>query len=296
MVHDRGRRWTRRGALQLLLGTGPAGFLGGVRGARAEHRIWLLVAPFHGLYETARRIAPFVSWFEQLVGTTAIVHSAPDFRTFGERLLRFGGAFCTYALAPSHFVPLARQHGWRPVFDIVCGREIAFFGRKDADLAGVEDVARVRLMLPDPLSLVSLETLDYLQGRGLQPRRRLHLVGLANVIDAVERGMAEMGAVPRAFYVREEADEPAEEQVCRIVASFPALLRKTLLAHRRVDEATIQHLRRRAVEPSGRTPWLPILGEEVRPPSMTIYDRLERQYGTLLEDTFRFDDETLPRS
>lgn len=295
-MDDRGRRWTRRGTLQVLLGVGTASFLAGVSDVRAEHRMRVLVAPFHGLYETARRVAPLVTWLERLVDSPAIVHSAPDFRAFGERLLRFAREFCTYVLAPSHFVPLARQHGWRPVFDIVYGREIALFGRRDAALVRIEDVVRARLALPDPLSLVSLKTLDYLRGRRLQPRQQLHLVGLANVIDAVERGMAEMGAVPHEFYQREEADEPPEERICRIMTSFPALLRKTLMAHPRVDEITIQRLRQQTMEHACTVTWLPVLGEEIRLPSATVYNQLERRYGTLLEGTFQFADGTFPRS
>jgi len=288
-VADRACRWWTLDRRRLLVGLVAAG--GSALGGRIVHghrdgAFRLLVAPFHGLYETARRVAPLAGWLERELRLPVSVHSAFDFHEFRRRLDEAFGVGCELVLTPGHFVAAVLQDGWQPVFDVVCGREIAFFGRIDAGLTGLGSVAEVRLALPDPLSLVALAALDHLRDRGLAPLRRIHFVGLGNVVEAVERGLAEMGAVPRAFYERMEAEETEEEEICRIVATFPAELRKTLLAHRDVPPATVERLRRSALAAGMAVDWLPTLGVAVTPPSLALYRRLGLEYGSPFDESY----------
>ncbi len=289
MVVDRACRWRildRRRLLGTLVAAGGFSLTAGTGHGDRDRTVRLLVAPFHGLYETARRIAPFAGWLEGELRRPVTVRSAFDFRNFRGRLGEAADDGCELVLTPSHFVAAVLHDGWQPVFDIVCGREIAFFGRIDAGITVLEAVTEVRLALPDPLSLVALSALDHLRERDLAPLRRIHFVGLGNVVEAVERGLAEMGAVPRAFYERLEAEEAEGEELCRIVATFPAELRKTLLAHRDVPPASIRRLRRAALVAGAVAEWLPTLGVAVAPPSPALYRRLGVEYGSRFDESY----------
>lgn len=214
-----GRRTLLAAALAALAGV-----------ARAEsHELRFGVAPFAGTFRLAREGGRLAGLLRPCLDRPVAVRTAPDFHSFLLRLLQ---RRYDLALAPAHFADPAAQRGYVPVCDLDCGGGIVVFGRvapgERPDLAEVE---RARLLLPDPLSLVSLATLAELRRRGLAPKAVHHVRAVRDVVDLVEDGFAEVGAAPLHFYEREEAEERArgEPPVCVELARFPVPLRKTLL-------------------------------------------------------------------
>jgi len=196
--------------------------------ARAESRALRFgIAPVSDTFRLAREADRLTGPLRACLSAPVVVRTAPDFRTFLVRLLK---RHYDLALAPAHFVVAAEKRGYVAVCDLDCGEGIVVFGRvasgKPPDLAEVEQAT---LLLPDPLSLVSLATLAELRRRGLQPGAIRHLRSQRHVIDRVEDGLAEMGAVAASLYELEEAGERGERSPCVEIARFPVALRKTIL-------------------------------------------------------------------
>lgn len=214
---------TRRTLLAVALAT-PA-----LAAAAAGRRPVLGIAPFSGSVRVARGGHRLAGLLEPCAGAPLEVRTAPDFRSFFRRLLQ---RRYDLALAPAHFAEPAVRHGYVAVCDLDCGDAVVLFGRVEPgtgpDLAGVRHTT---LLLPDPLSLVSLATLAELRRRGLEPREVRFVRAMRDVIDLVEEGHAGMGAVPLLLYQEDEAEERArgETPVCVEIARFPVPLRRTLL-------------------------------------------------------------------
>lgn len=213
------RRGLLAGALAALSFTAHAG----------ETALRLGVAPFASAWRLAHGGAKLTGALEPCLAAPVAVRTAPDFATFLARLLQ---RRYDLALAPAHFAAAAVGRDYLPVCDLDCGDGIVVFGRVEPGRApDLAEVERATLLLPDPLSLVSLATLAELGRRGLAPKSVRHVRAPRDVIDLVEHGVAEVGAAPLRLYEEEEAEERerGEASVCVEMTRFPVPLRKTLL-------------------------------------------------------------------
>jgi phosphonate transport system substrate-binding protein len=131
------------------------------------------IAPFLPAHTLVRNYQPLRAYLEQQLGKPVLFVTAPDYRSFHERVLRreypviIAIASTAYlANTEAGYVPMLRpQVGTSPVLVV----------SKQGSLTGVQELRGKTVALPDPLAIISMQAKQRLRESGLEPGNGVRL-------------------------------------------------------------------------------------------------------------------------
>ncbi len=171
------RRGCRRGARLLvafgMLGVVPAAPAEPPAGAAKPARLEIGIAPFLPARTLIRNYQPLRAYLEHELGETVEVVTAPDYRSFHQRIERreyplvITVAHSAYlAHRDTDYIPLLRpQHATHPILVTALS----------ASVQGLADLRGKHLALPDPLAIISMQAMSLIGEAGLRPGKDVQL-------------------------------------------------------------------------------------------------------------------------
>jgi phosphonate transport system substrate-binding protein len=157
----------------------PASATGPAQGAALE----LGMAPFLPARTLVQNYRPMRAYLEQQLEQPVIFVTAPDYKTFYERIQRHEypiiitvANLAYLASAEAGYVPMLR-----PLIDTCPVLVVS----KNSSLARVQDLRGKTVALPDPLAIISMQGVEMLRESGLDPAKDVNLRHLPNHSAAV---------------------------------------------------------------------------------------------------------------
>lgn len=162
-----GRRGARLLAAFAMLGVVPTAPAEPPAGAAGLARLEIGIAPFLPARTLIRNYQPLRAWLEHELGETVEIVTAPDYRSFHQRIER---REYPLVITVAHSAYLAhRDTGYVPLLQPQHATHPILVTALSASVQGLADLRGKRLALPDPLAIISMQATHLIGAAGLRP-------------------------------------------------------------------------------------------------------------------------------
>ena len=199
------------------------------------------VFPYLSSERLFRTFLPMKDYLEAQLKRRIVMTTAPDFKTFVQRVAR--GDYDFYYTAP-HLALLAEtEYGHRRVSRVTRELDAHVYVRRNSPVQRIEDLRGRSVISSDALAIISLLGEKLLRDHGLRPGRDYRLERTAshnNAFLTVSRGEAAAVFGGGAVFERSPPDVRRE---LRILASAPVVPHTMIMAHPRLPAAEYARLK-----------------------------------------------------